>query len=155
MKHVALDHAGIARRIPHSGPMCLLDSLLEASATTIRCRIVNHADPRHPLRSSSGLLSACAIEYAAQAMALHRALGATQDDRPTPGFLASARAVRLFVARLDDCSGPLQITATLLAAGADQALYRFELHDANGHCLVDGRAAVVLNTPLLASAEPT
>lgn len=147
-----LGHAAIALRIPHAGAMCLLDSLLDASDSTIRCRIVNHAEPAHPLRSSSGLLSACAIEYAAQAMALHGSLLAAQHTPPTPGFLASARTVRLLVPRLDDRPGPLQITATRLASGADQALYRFELHDGRGELLVEGRAAVVLNTPLLTSA---
>ncbi|MBI3370087.1 MAG: hydroxymyristoyl-ACP dehydratase [Burkholderiales bacterium] len=148
-----LDHGGIAQRIPHAGAMCLLDSLLDWSDDRIRCRIVNHADPAHPLRSASGLLSPCAIEYAAQAMALHGALCATADAAPpTPGFLASARAVGLHVARLDDRPGPLTVTASRLAAGQDQALYRFELHDARGVLLVDGRAAVVLNTPLAAPA---
>lgn len=149
-----LDHAAIAQRIPHAGAMCLLDSLLDTSDSTIRCHITNHADPAHPLRSGSGLLSACAIEYAAQAMALHRSLMAAQHAPPAPGFLVSARAVRLHVARLDDSPGPLRITATLAAAGADQALYHFELHDAHGDLLVEGRAAVALNTSLVTSAGP-
>lgn len=147
-----LDHAGIAQRIPHAGAMCLLDRLLDWDDDRIRCRIVNHADPAHPLRSAGGLLAPCAIEYAAQAMALHGALGARAGAAPpSPGFLASARAVRLQVARLDDRPGPLTVTASRLASGADQALYRFDLHDATGRLLVDGRAAVVLNTPLVAA----
>lgn len=149
-----LDHHAIAQRIPHAGAMCLLDCLLDVSDSTVRCRISNQAEPAHPLRSPSGLLAACAIEYAAQAMALHGALIAAQHAPPTPGFLASARSVRLLVARLDDRPGPLQITATRLASGLDQALYRFELHDAIGQLLVEGRTTVVLNTPLVTSAVP-
>lgn len=147
----ALDHAAIARRIPHAGAMCLLDSTVDVSDTAIRCRIVNHAAPTHPLRSARGLLSSCAIEYAAQAMALHGALTAEHGQPPSPGFLASARGVRLHVLRLDDRPGPLQVSATRLASSDEQALYHFELHDAHGMLLVDGRAAVVLNQPLMAA----
>ena len=149
----ALDHAAIAARIPHRDPMCLLHSLLDWSADDIRCAIVNHADLAHPLRSAGGLLAPCAIEYAAQAMALHAALCAGDDAAPVPGFLASARAVRLHAARLDDAPGPLQVLAVRQAAARDQALYRFELRDASGRLLVDGRAAVVLNTPLRVGAR--
>lgn len=140
-----LDHAGIAARIPHSGTMCLLDSVLGWSTEDIRCRINNHADLSHPLRTTSGLLSVCAIEYAAQAMAVHGALCGSAAAPPRQGALASARSVRLWVSRLDDAAGPLQVCATLIGGDPQQALYRFELSDATGHVLVDGRAAVVLD----------
>jgi predicted hotdog family 3-hydroxylacyl-ACP dehydratase len=143
-----LDHAGIAARVPHEGRMCLLDALLAWDAGEIRCRIVNHADPSHPLRSAEGLPSCTAIEYAAQAMALHAALGSGDGAAPTPGFLASARDVRLLAPRLDDAPGPLEVRAVRQAGDGRQALYRFELADATGRLLVTGRAAVVLNTPL-------
>jgi predicted hotdog family 3-hydroxylacyl-ACP dehydratase len=154
---VLLDHAGIARLVPHSGSMCWLDALLAWSPQDIVCRAVNHADPDHPLRTASGLLAACGIEYAAQAMALHgglRAGGLASDTRArvqadvSPGYLASARSVHCHVTRLDDVDGPLRVQATLLAGDDQQALYRFVLADATGRCLVDGRAAVVFNSPL-------
>ena len=143
-----LDHAGIAARVPHAGTMCLLDSVLGWSAEDIRCRIVNHAEPSHPLRTPGGLLSVCAIEYAAQAMAVHAALCASAAAPPRQGALASARGVRLQVPRLDDASGPLQVCAMLIGSDALQALYRFELSDAGGQVLVDGRAAVVMDLVL-------
>ena len=142
-----LDRAGIAARIPHRGRMCLLDALLGWSADEIRCRITNHADADHPLRRMGGLLAPVAIEYAAQAMALHAALTAPAGSAPRPGFLASARQVRLHVPRLDDAPGPLTVQATRLAGDGAQALYRFTLHDAQGRPLVDGRAAVGLDSP--------
>ena len=144
MKPKVLDRAGIVSRIPHSGTMCLLDSVLAWSASEIRCRIVNHADRSHPLRTASGLLAPCAIEYAAQAMALHGALCSPAGALPARGVLASARGVRLHVARLDNATGPLEVCAVLVAGDPDQALYRFGLSDAQGRLLVDGRAAVVL-----------
>lgn len=146
-----LDHDGIAARIPHRGPMCLLDSLVGWSDTAIHCRAVGHADLAHPLRSPQGLLAPCAIEYAAQAMALHGSLAAPAGAAARPGFLASARQVRLHVLRLDDVAGALQVHARRLAGDERQALYRFVVQDEAGRPLVDGRAAVVFDSPLSAS----
>ncbi len=141
-----LDRAAIAALVPHHGSMCLLDSVQRWSPEEIHCRAVDHTGADHPLRTSSGLLSPVAIEYAAQAMALHGALCAASDEPPQPGLLASARQVHLQVARLDDAEGPLQISASLLAGDAQQALYRFCVSDTHGSALVDGRAAVVFGT---------
>jgi predicted hotdog family 3-hydroxylacyl-ACP dehydratase len=140
-----LEHTSIAARVPHSGAMCLLDAVLSWTTDDIDCRIVNHADPRHPLRLHGVLPSASALEYASQAMALHGSLCAPAHAAPTPGFVASARDLRLHVARLDDAPGPLRVRASRLAGAASQAMYRFELHDARQRLLVEGRATVVLN----------
>jgi len=148
-----LGHEGIAALIPHSGTMCLLVRLVEWDAQGIVCVAENHRDADHPLRTHSGLLSPCAIEYAAQAMALHGALiGQEAGTAASPGFLASARGVQLHVLRLDDLpatSGPdeLRIAATRQAGDARQILYAFTVSHA-GSPVAEGRAAVVLNTPL-------
>lgn len=143
-----LDHAGIEARIPHRGTMCLLDELRGWDDAAIHCVARGHADPQHPLRSRLGLVAPCAIEYAAQAMALHGALAAPAGGAARPGFLASARQVRLHVARLDDIPGALHVHAVRLAGDLRQALYRFALHDESGRPLVEGRAAVVFDSPL-------
>jgi predicted hotdog family 3-hydroxylacyl-ACP dehydratase len=146
-----LDHAGIAALIPHAGRMCLLDALLGWDATQIRCVAHSHRAPDHPLRSASGLLSSAAIEYAAQAMALHGALLAqSEGGSATPGYLASARGVTLHRLRLDDLPGALEIAATRQAGDSRQILYAFVVSHA-GQVLAEGRAAVVLNTPLAAA----
>ena len=146
-----LDRAGIAALIPHSGTMCLLARLDAWSADRIVCTATNQHDPDHPLRTRRGLLSPAAIEYAAQAMALHGALIGQAAGRPaTPGFLASARGVQLHVLRLDDLpAGELRIEATRQAGDAQQILYAFHVSHA-GHPIAEGRAAVVLNTALAA-----
>lgn len=144
----SLDHAGIAARVPHRGAMCLLDAMESCSADEIVCRIANHADAAHPLRLGETLPAASALEYASQAMALHGGLAAAGKP-PTSGFLASARDLRLHVARLDTAPGPLRVHARRLAGDAGQAMYRFELHDGDGRLLVEGRTTVVLDTPLV------
>ena len=147
-----LDRAGIAARIPHAGAMCLLDALLSWNADEIVCRADHHNDPDHPLRLAAALPAACALEYASQAMALHGALCVAAHG-PTPGFLASARGVRLHVMRLDDAPGPLQVRAQRLAGDDTQAMYRFELLDAQARALVDGRATVMFGSALAVPAE--
>lgn len=142
---------GIAALIPHQGRMCLLDAVLDCTPARIRCRASSHRAADHPLRSPLGLLAPVGIEYAAQAMALHGALNAAPGVQGRPGFLASARSVRLQVPRLDDVAGDLLVSAEHLAGDERQALYRFELHDETGRLLVDGRATVVLDTPLIAA----
>ena len=147
-----LNHAGIAARVPHRGAMCLLDAMESCSADEIVCRIANHADAANPLRLDRRLPAASALEYASQAMALHGSLAATTGTPPKSGFLASARDLRLHVDRLDAAPGPLRLHAHRLAGDAGQAMYRFELHDAHGRLLVEGRTTVVLDTPLASPA---
>lgn len=152
-----LGRAEIASLIPHSGTMCLLDGLLAWSDAEIVCRATGHRDPAHPLRTRSGLSSACAIEYAAQAMALHgalRARAAGAEHGATPGFLVSARGVQLACWRLDERVGPLRIGARRLAGDERQLIYQFDVTDGDGERLAEGRATVILNTPL-GRAAPT
>ena len=151
-----LDRAGIAARIPHRGPMCLLERMTSWGPSRIECVAVNHRDPRHPLRTPGGLLATASIEYAAQAMALHGALcAATSGAEASPGFLASARDVRLGVWRLDDLPpadpDALTVTAERQAADAARILYSFSLAH-GGRTLATGRLAVVLNTALAAAS---
>ena len=148
-----LDRAGIALRIPHSGSMCLLERLEGWDAESIRCTTTTtHSQADNPLRTESGLLAPNAIEYAAQAMALHGGLLAEEGSAPSAGFLASARNVKLAVARLDDVAGALQIAARRLSGDDRQILYEFTVQAEDGRMLAEGRAVVVLNTPLAAAA---
>lgn len=140
--------AEIAKLIPHQGRMNLLDAVLACTPQAITCRARGHGRADHPLRLDGLLPAPVGIEYAAQAMALHGALNARPGVRGRPGFLASARGVRLHVARLDDVAGDLRVQVDHLAGDERQALYRFALHDEAGRALLDGRATVVLDTPL-------
>lgn len=143
-----LDAAGIAALIPHSGRMCLLEQLVAWDDGRIHCRTCSHHAADHPLRTAGGLLACHSIEYAAQAMALHGGLLAqAAGGRATPGYLASVRGVQLHRWRLDDLPGPLEVSAERLAGDDRQLLYAFHVGHA-GRTVAEGRAAVVLNTPL-------
>ena len=140
-----LDHAWIARHIPHQGGMCLLDRVEAWDEQGIRCRAVSHRAAENPLRAHGRLGAACGIEYAAQAMAVHGALLAPPDSvRPRSGYLVSARGVRLLVSRLDDIAEDLLIEAVCTTRSTNNVMYQFSIHAA-GKLLVEGRATVMLN----------
>jgi predicted hotdog family 3-hydroxylacyl-ACP dehydratase len=138
-----IDHAQIARLIPHAGAMCLLDRVVQWDALSIKCRARSHRDPGNPLRSKGRLGILCGIEYAAQAMALHGGLTGTSDEQPQQGFLASVRDVTCHAEHLDDIEGDLLIRAAQLLNEGGRVIYHFSLWD-GARVLLAGRAAVLL-----------
>jgi len=135
----------IEAHIPHQGRMCLIDEVLEWNPERIRCASGGHRAADHPLRAHGRLGVACGVEIAAQTMAVHAALIAAQSDgRPSAGLLASLRAVRMHVQRLDDVQSELICDAVRMAGDGNTALYEFELRAA-ARRLLSGRAAVVLD----------
>jgi predicted hotdog family 3-hydroxylacyl-ACP dehydratase len=144
MLSAPLGRPQIAALIPHAGSMCLLDAVRFWDATTIVCTASSHLDPGNPLASEGSLDAVCGIEYAAQAMAVHGALTATEGRRPTAGYLVNVREVTCHSNRLDRLTDDLEITATRLAGGAANALYSFSLR-CGPYPVLTGRAAVVLD----------
>lgn len=136
-----LNREWIAAHVPHGGAMCLLDEVLEWTATEIRCRTDSHRAPGNPLRARGRLGAAAAIEYAAQAMALHGALTAGSVARRGPGLLASTRGVAFRVERLDEAVGSLFVRASYVHGDAAMVLYEFAVSDAERD-LVTGRASI-------------
>ncbi|MGH8822543.1 MAG: hotdog family protein [Rhodoferax sp.] len=144
-----LQQAGIARRIPHQGRMCLLDAVTAWDDTRIVCRASSHRATDNPLRAQGRLGAACGVEFAAQAMAVHGALLAEREldgsaAAPRAGYLASVRSVNLHVQRLDTIVADLTVTAERLLGDANHILYCFSI-EAGPELLLEGRAAVVLD----------
>ncbi|MBV8679638.1 MAG: 3-hydroxylacyl-ACP dehydratase [Aquitalea sp.] len=149
-----MDRDWIAARIPHQGSMCLLDSVECWSEDEIVCQTRSHLLPDNPLRAAGRLGVANAIEYAAQAMAVHAALLAG-DARPVAaGYLTSVREAHWHCQSLDEMDAPLSIRAERLSGNDITAMYRFEV-SAAGSLLVSGRLGVVLNAAALAPASPS
>lgn len=152
-----LNHAEIARRIPHQGSMCLLARVVEWNAQFIVCEADSHRDAVNPLRAYGRLGIACGIEYAAQAMAMHGALlggegaeGGEQISRA--GYLASVRGVTLHARRLDDVAGDLTVRAERVMGDSNHIIYSFAVA-ARERPLLAGRATVVLDASLLPRRE--
>ena len=137
-----IGQAQISALIPHAGRMCLIDEVLEWDGGRIRCRTGSHRDPDNPMRVAGELPALCAIEYAAQAMALHGRL-TLQDETPRTGYLASVRDVVYRAIRLDDIREDLVIEAQLLMGEGVHVVYGFSV-SAQAALLLEGRAAVVL-----------
>jgi predicted hotdog family 3-hydroxylacyl-ACP dehydratase len=153
------DREQILRMIPHAGSMCLLDAVLDWDETSIRCESRRYRDKNNPMRRPDGELgTACGVELAAQALAVHCRLLAESDGPPQQGFLVSLRDTELYTRRLDEIAGDLVVNADRLAGDAISATYRFVLA-VNGFKLLSGRATVLLaaeqkglgSTPLLQS----
>jgi predicted hotdog family 3-hydroxylacyl-ACP dehydratase len=138
------DKAAIARVIPHTGDMCLLDGVIECDAQRIRCISSSHRDPANPMRSGSELLALCGIEYAAQAMAVHGAWDAQYGSKPRAGYLAALRDVSCDRMRLDDLADDLVIEAEKIMGDAARVIYQFNIH-AGTNKIMSGRATVVLD----------
>jgi predicted hotdog family 3-hydroxylacyl-ACP dehydratase len=142
--------ADIAKVIPHTGNMCLLDGVLECDSRRIRCISASHRDTGNPMRSGDQLLALCGIEYAAQAMAVHGALDAKFDRKPRAGYLAALRDVACYSMRLDNLSDDLIIEAEKTMGDEARVIYQFTIH-AGMAKIMSGRATVVLDADKVAA----
>lgn len=131
-------------RIPHAAPMFLLETVEYYDDLRILCRSGNHRDAQHPMRAGGRLGSACAVEYAAQAMAAHGAL--LLDDRAPAraGFLVALRELELSRPRLDDLPGDLEIEVIRLMGDDTRVIYDFRVGSGD-LTVARGRATVVLD----------
>jgi predicted hotdog family 3-hydroxylacyl-ACP dehydratase len=140
-----IERGEIALLIPHAGAMCLLDKVVRWDAGSIRCLTARHRSADNPLQRAGGEIgAACAVEFAAQAMALHGRLLHETGDAPKPGYLASVRDVRLHTPFLDKIGDDLVIDAALLMGDERTASYSFTLSTAAGE-IASGRATVVFD----------
>src|SRR5260370_42108062 len=104
---MSIEKAEIRTLIPHAGLMCLLDSVLKWDDESIVCRSETHRDPTNPLRRDGQLSALHALEYSAQAAAVHGGLRARSAGAvPPPRYLAAPREAHLPVKPLDDIASP-------------------------------------------------
>lgn len=144
------DRRWIENHIPHQGTMCLLDRVERWDTQEIVCIARSHADTNNPLRSAGNLGIATAIEYAAQATAVHSALLIGDGAKLSSGFLTSARNVQWQCSRLDNLSGEISVRATRLSGNEMTVLYAFEICAA-AQTIIDGRVSIFLNSDAAAS----
>src|SRR5436309_14981972 len=124
--NLLINKAEIQALIPHSGLMCLLDSVTQWDDRSIMCMTNTHRDPANPLRRAGRLSAVHAFEYGAQAAAIHGGLRArSAGTTAAPGYLAALRDGRLQVARLDYIHLPLRICATRLFRDRANTVYEF------------------------------
>lgn len=139
-----LDRDGIARCVPHSGAMLLLDSVSEWDTDHIVCS-APAPGAAHPLAREGKLSAVAAIEYGAQAAAVHGYL-VEQPVVPRSGMLAKLSDVHLSLARVPADRGALCVHARLLSRLALGCLYEFEIASA-GERVAHGRLMVAFAKP--------
>lgn len=138
-----LTKAELLRLIPHSGPMCLVDSVLSWSDTDIVCTTGCHRDTHNPLMTGDVLPAISGLELAAQAIAAHIALTAPQSGQNCIGVLGRLTTVDLHVPSLETIKGDLEIRATCLHSEQRAFIYRF-LVSGEDRRLVAGRASIFI-----------
>jgi predicted hotdog family 3-hydroxylacyl-ACP dehydratase len=125
-----LTRAQIEVRIPHAGSMFLLDRVVRYDERRIVCEAAAPT-AEHPLARAQGLPAIAAVEYAAQAAALHGAL-LDGNSEPRHGMLAKLSEVELTEGWLEAASSALTVHAELLVRGASGCMYSFTVHDEQG-----------------------
>jgi predicted hotdog family 3-hydroxylacyl-ACP dehydratase len=136
--HWPRDRAALAALLPHGESMCLLEALEDAGSETIACRGRAPGDPGHPLARDGRLAPVHAVEYAAQAAAVHAALISGR-DAAGPGMLAS---VRELCWSDDGLAGePLRIECTAEIVDARLCRYGFRVR-AGADGTVTGRLTI-------------
>lgn len=144
----------IAGLIPHQGAMCLLDGIDQWDERHIVCRADSHRYEDNPLRDDSGLRALCAIEYSAQAIAVHAALLGTPDtEGPETGVLASVRDVAISQSHLHHLTGLLTIRAEVVLFHDQGRIYDV-IVTGEGRTVMTGRLSVLLLADDLPAIHP-
>jgi predicted hotdog family 3-hydroxylacyl-ACP dehydratase len=130
--------------VPHHATMCLIDAVESWDASRIVCTTAQHRSPANPLALAGRLSAVHAIEFAAQAMAIHGALAiAARHAKARIGLLLSVRDCRFHCDRLDQVAGDLHVKAHRLAGSANMLMYGFTVSGGT-QCLAEGRVSVLL-----------
>jgi predicted hotdog family 3-hydroxylacyl-ACP dehydratase len=124
--NVTLDRREIEHLLPQKGAMCLIDSSLATTGDCIVCAADASRDD-HPLREGEGVSVVHAVEYGAQAAALHRLVCGLETGPASGGLLLRIRKAQFFVQWLDRLPQPLRISAQCLQASSEAATYCFEI----------------------------
>jgi predicted hotdog family 3-hydroxylacyl-ACP dehydratase len=115
--------------LPHSGVMLLIDEVTGFDDHGVVCLSRRHRDHANPLRRAGRLSSLHAVEFAAQAAAIHGGLMSQGGTAPLRALAAIRRAC-FHRARLDDLEGDLTVEARVVLLDAHAAIYQARLaHD--------------------------
>ena len=142
--NATVDKSEIRTLIPHAGTMCLLDSVLDWNDESIVCLTDTHRHSNNPLRRNERLSALHALEYGAQAAAIHGGLRARAAGTTAPAcYLAALRDTHLYVGRLDDLPSPLEVRAKRLFGDAGNTVYECAILT-SGNVIAEGRVTIML-----------
>jgi len=137
-----LDRTVIEALIPHSGRMCLIDTVVQWGPNSIECQGVCD-QATHPLLREGRLPSTSAIEYAGQAAAVHGAL-LDKAKEAKAGFLGKLTEISFSSNIIEKEEGPLNIVAHLVSRSEQGCIYKFEVTGAI-HFVATGQFMIVFS----------
>ena len=141
--NASIDKREIRTLIPHAGTMCLLDNVTDWDDKSIVCTTSTHRDKTNPLRRDGRLSSLNALEYGAQAAAIHGGLRARAAGTTAPAsYLAALRDAHLYIDRLDNLASPLEIRGQRLFGDAGNTIYQCTI-SASGTPVAEGRVSIM------------
>lgn len=117
------------KRMPHAGPMRLIEEIVSADAGEILCIARDHRADSYPLRLDGALYGCTLVELGAQAAAAHTSLFGVGGAHT--GLVLAFSNVEVFRDRIAG-DGPLTVRAEQLQSLEDAARYRFEVMDRAG-----------------------
>ncbi len=127
--------------------MCLLDRVLTWNEKTIHCSSLSHTREDNPLLNNKLISSVHAVEYGAQAMAVHGGLLARESGQAIgSGYLVSMRNIKLNCKVLNDMLDEIDIFAAQLINNSGNLVYDFEVKNKQ-KSLVSGRVTVMQIEP--------
>lgn len=136
----------IAKLIPHTGNMVLLDEISQWDNNSITATALSKTLHDNPLLEESDNYhfdSILLIEYAAQAAAVHAALLASGLGEQRPAYIGAVKNVAIMQPSLDPTL-TTTIKASMLLANASGAIYDFECQQ-NQTTVIS--AKLILNQP--------
>ena len=146
-----MNRTQIAELMPHKGDMMLLDKLISWSEDQISCLGWTPGLELHPLREDvSGkpsLPAFNALEYAAQAIALHGILkGQVGETGPRSAFIAGLQELSWSQRDLLDKDWPLILKGEAIGGLGDTgAKYAVTVSNAAGDEILTGKALVMFS----------
>jgi len=119
----------LACLIPHAGLMCLNDAVIQWDPLSVICSTQSHLRKNNPLYKDKKLSALHAIEYCAQAMAIHGGLLAREQGKVlASGYLAALRNIELTHEYLSDIKQDLIISVKQLMAQGGNLMYEFTMY---------------------------
>lgn len=137
----------VDRLLPHSGDMCLLDTVRQCQPDSIHVCSRDFSDCDHPLAEAGRLSAIALMEYGAQAAGAHIALTSERmSSTAVPaGVVASMQHIKGLDTDLSARPPALDIVAEKRAANGRSFVYDVSVYSAD-QCLVTGRITLVQTT---------
>ncbi|MEE2662697.1 MAG: hypothetical protein VX681_01150 [Myxococcota bacterium] len=134
--------------IPHAGPMCWLDRVVDHDSAHTRCSLVVRQST--PLAGARGRVPAyAALEYMAQTAAVHAALSAPRDAGAVPPgrvALLGTRSLELARAWLEPGESLVAEAAPVAASAGGLAVFAASVSDAKGREVAHARLNLYAGT---------